>query len=293
MAETGDIGPGGLIPYGARVEARHIEHYHGIDPAAWLTGLFRSVLQAAITAEGLQYLVPQVTDRIRTRDGGVDAALTVQLPSNEPRAAGIVNPGHTIYQFKWRSKRGDAVGSASGELKGLKDRGALPDYYVFVTNIDLTMQEHDDIKEKLRQDCGQFPADRLIVLGASELKDWVNNDPRIRVAHFDVALGLCTLETAKEAAERRYGNRATYPPLFDREQEISSLKLFLNDPDARVMVVTGPQGAGKTRVVAEPTTRPRPPTGPFARQNSTRRGPACSTAAAARVRATRRKRTRC
>ena len=251
MAETRDIGPSGLIPYGARIEARHIEHYQGADPAAWLTGLFRSVLQAAITAEGLQYLVPLVTDRIRTRDGGVDAALTVQLPSNGPRVAGIINPGHTIYQFKWRSKRGDVVGSASGELKGLKDRGTLPDYYVFVTNIDLTIQEHDDIKEKLRKDCEEFSADRIVVIGASELKDRVNNDPRIRVAHFDIALGLCTLETAKEATERRYGNRETYPPLFNREQEILSLKLFLGDPDARVMVVTGPQGAGKTRVVAE------------------------------------------
>jgi hypothetical protein len=250
MAETGDIGPSGLIPYGARVEARHIEHYHGIDPAAWLTGLFRSVLQAAITAEGLQYLVPQVTDRIRTRDGGVDAALTVQLPSTEPRAAGIVNPGHTIYQFKWRSKREDIFRAASGELKKLKDHNALPDYYVFVTNIDLSIPEHRKVKDALRKGCKKFPVDRIVVMGASELKDRINNDPRIRVAHFDVALGLCTLETAKEAAERRYGNRE-YPPLFDREQEILSLKHFLDDPDARVMVVTGPQGAGKTRVVAK------------------------------------------
>src|SRR5216684_4625852 len=117
MAETGDIGPGGLIPYGARVEAQHIEHYHGIDPAAWLTGLFRSVLQAAITAEGLQYLVPRVTDLIRVQDRGEDASLTVQLPSGEPRTVGIVNPGHTIYQFKWRPKHRDAITAATGELK--------------------------------------------------------------------------------------------------------------------------------------------------------------------------------
>lgn len=251
MAETGDLGPGGLISYGARVEARHIEHYRGVDPAAWLTALFRSVLQAAITAEGLQYLVPRVTDRIRVPDGGEDASLTVQLPSGEPRTAGIVNPGHTIYQFKWRSKRENVFKSATGELKKLKDSSTLPDYYVFVTNVDLTIPEHDKIKEKLRQGCEEFPADRIVVIGASELKDRVNNDPRIRVAHFDVALGLCTLETAKEAAERRYGNRETSPPLFDREQEILSLKHFLDDPDARVMVIIGPQGAGKTRVVAE------------------------------------------
>lgn len=75
MPERGEIGPGGMIPYGARVNARDIENYRGPDPAAWLTRLVRTVLQAAITAEGLQYLVPQVTDRITTPDGGVDASL--------------------------------------------------------------------------------------------------------------------------------------------------------------------------------------------------------------------------
>ncbi|MGH9428957.1 MAG: AAA family ATPase, partial [Terriglobia bacterium] len=73
----------------------------------------------------------------------------------------------------------------------------------------------------------------------------------IRVAHFDIALGLCTLEAAKEAAERRYSNRETFPPLFGREQEISTLKAFLDDPKVRVIVVSGPQGVGKTRIVAE------------------------------------------
>ncbi len=117
MAQIGRIGPGGLIHYGARVDAQDIEQYRGHDPATWLTRLVRSVLQAAIAAEGLQYLVPEVTDLIRRPDGGVDASLTIELPRVGPRTAGLVNPGKTIYQFKWRSNRRDMVSSARGELK--------------------------------------------------------------------------------------------------------------------------------------------------------------------------------
>lgn len=251
MAEMGEIGPGGMIPYGARVDARDIENYRGPDPAAWLTGLFRAVLQAAIAAEGLHYLVPQVTDRIRSRDGGVDAALTIELPLSGQRTAGLVNPGKTIYQFKWRSKRESILQAASEELKKLKDRSALPDYYVFVTNIDLTIPEHDKVKKELRKRCKKFPADHIVVVGASELRDRVNNDPRIRVAYFAVALGLCTLESAREAAERRYGNRDAPPPLFDRVEEIAALRRFLDDSEGRAIVVSGPQGVGKTRIVSE------------------------------------------
>lgn len=238
------------MPYGAWVDARDIENYRGPDPAAWLTRLVRAVLQAAITAEGLQYLVPQVTDRITTPDGGVDASLTIEMPLPGPRTAGLINPGKTVYQFKWRSKREALFQAASGELKKLKDRGALPDYYVFVTNVTLTMSDHERVKEKLREGCEEFPDDRIVVLGASELADRVNNDPRIRVAHFAVALGICTLELAKEFAERRYGNREA-PPLFKREGEISALNRFLYEPGSRVIVVYGPQGVGKTRVVVE------------------------------------------
>ncbi len=245
-----EIGPGSMIPYGARVDAEEIEQYHGPDPARWLTRLLRSVLMAAISTEGLHHIIPEVTDRINTPDEGVDARLTVNLPLSSQRTPGLVNLGKTIYQIKWRSKRDKIFNAARGELRDLKNRAGLPDYYVFVTNIILSMPDHKRIRIQLRQDCEEFPPDRIIVLGASELADRINNDPRIRIAHFEVALGICTLDLAREYSERRWGN-AEPPQLFNREDEISSLRRFLHSPSDRVCVVCGAEGVGKSRVVIE------------------------------------------
>ncbi len=88
------------------------------------------------------------------------------------------------------------------------------------------MPEHTDVRDKLREDCEEFPENRIVVLGSGELADRVNNDPRIRVTHFNVALGLCMLELARGFAERRYGNQEA-PRLFDRTREISALERFL------------------------------------------------------------------
>lgn len=183
---TGKIGPGGMLPYGASIDARDVENYNGPEPDLWLTRLVRTVIQAVISAEGLQYLVPEVSDRIMTPDGGVDAFLIVELTLPKKQVAGIINLGKTVYQFKWRLKREHIIAAAKGELKKLKDGGGLPDYYVFVTNIDLTRNMKASIKENLRDGCEDFTPNRILILGAAELSDKINDDPRIRVAFFQV-----------------------------------------------------------------------------------------------------------
>lgn len=251
MAEPREIGPGGAIPYGARVSGRDIENYGGSDPAGWLTRLGRGVLQAALAADGLQYVVPQVTDRIMAPDGGVDASLSIEVELPGPRQPGLVNPGRTVYQFKWRSKREAIFRAAAGELKKLQDHAALPDSYVFVTNVDLTLDDHERVRDELLKGCPERRRERVVILGASELADRINSDPRLRVAHFDVALGLCTLELARDFAERRYGNEGVASALFNREEEVAAIQRFLRDPVRKALVVYGPHGVGKTRVVLE------------------------------------------
>ncbi len=250
MVAEGRIGPAEMIPYGAPVRARDIENYRGADPGMWLTELSRVILQAAVTAEHLDYVVPQVTDRIEAPDGGIDASLTIRMTLPGPRSAGLVNPDTTIYQFKWRSNRNNIFRPSRGELKKLKDSGRIPEFYVFVTNIDLTIEDKNRVGTELRNDCEEFPSNHIVILGAGELADRVNNDPRIRVTHFDIGVGLCTLEVARAAAKRRYRNLEP-PGLFIRESELSNIKGFVFDPESRVLVVHGPQGVGKTRIVLE------------------------------------------
>ncbi len=98
-----------IIPYGESVRASEIEGYGGREAALWLTDLGRLLIQAELAAEGLTYLVPQVTDRVAVRDGGVDASLEISLELPGRRTAGLVNAGRTVYQFKWRADRADAI----------------------------------------------------------------------------------------------------------------------------------------------------------------------------------------
>jgi len=120
-----------LIRYGELVSARDIERYPGGDPARWLTTLVRLLIQAELGRERIAYVVPQVTDHIMVRDGGVDASLEIgALELAEGRSAGLINRGRTVYQFKWRTNPGRAVSAAAGELRKLQDGSGLPDVYV-------------------------------------------------------------------------------------------------------------------------------------------------------------------
>jgi hypothetical protein len=245
-----------IIPYGEPVRANEIEGYGGREAALWLTDLGRLLIQAELAAEGLTYLVPQVTDRVTVRDGGVDASLQIILELAGPRTAGLVNAGRTIYQFKWRADRVDAIYAAKGELARLRDGAGLPDTYVFITNSDLGPAEKHAIRQNLQQGC-PFREDGIVIFGAAELADRVNMDPRIRISHFRGAtLGLCTWEKASEYAETRYGN-ATAPPFYNRDDEREQIQRFVGDPNARVLILHGPQAVGKTRVALQALSQVR------------------------------------
>jgi hypothetical protein len=248
VAETTG-GPGGVLIYGAAVRAEDIEKRGGTNPASWLTRLFRSILIAAIAKDGLHYLVPEVTDQVTTPDGGVDASLRVELDIPGDRQPSLVNPGKTIYQIKWRSKPGAIVSAARGELAKVLDGGEKPDVYVFITNVVLARKQQKAIVDALVGDT-KFPRDRIVVLGGSDLADRVNDDPRIRVAHFGVSVGLTTLDQAIAHTERRYRREEDRPAFFDRTDQVDAIKRFL-DGDEKVMVVHGRAGAGKSRIVQE------------------------------------------
>ena len=239
-----------LIRYGEPIDATDIARYPGREPALWFTTLVRLLIQAELGREQITYIVPQVTNHIAVGDGGVDASLEIgplELPAG--RDAGLINRGRTVYQFKWRTDPRRAVSDAAGELKKLEDQPELPDVYVYATNVDLSRAHKRRVRMLLREDCQHFPADRIVILGAAELQDRVNMDPRIRVAHFG-GIGFCTWEKASEAGERRYGTKTT-PPFCGRESERGAIRRFVNDPDRRVLVLHGPHGVGKTRVALE------------------------------------------
>jgi len=237
-----------LIPYGAPVVARDIEAYAGPEPPLWLTRLGRLLIQAELGARGLSAVVPEGTDRINVADGGVDIEVVLALeglPTGDP--AGLVNPGRTVYQIKWRTDRRHVPPAAKGALAALRAEGPLPDSYVFITNGDVNQ---DEIRDCLLEGCG-FPPHRIAVMGATQLADRVTLDPRIRIPFFYGAqLSLCTWDDAARYAERRY--RMPAPPRFyGRQQELARIARFVGDPTERVLALSGPPAVGMTRLALE------------------------------------------
>lgn len=261
-AFSAPFGVSDAVVYGAAISAYQIQGRAAPDNASWFTNLVRGIVQAQLARNGTPAVVPEVTDLIYFPDGGVDALLDFEspVPRGETPAATLVNPGRTVYQFKWRKDRQAALKAAKqktgtgagrkGELrKVLARRSTAPDYYVFATNALLGTGDHAAIKASLRQDCSSFPAKRILVLGASEIEDKVNEDPRIRLAHFGLAASLCTLAVAAAAAETRYRTSPNTPPLVGRASQLAAVRAFVDSPEQRLLAVHGVPGAGKTRLV--------------------------------------------
>lgn len=155
-----------------------------------------------------------------------------------------------------------------------------PDQYVFFTNIDVT----DDEKQVLEQSIRDRPrrrgsttstptrrrrtssssrsvsdqevnAGHVTIVGAGEIAAFLNDLPHLRSAYF--AWNRFSIwETAWEAhrAAKTYGANVE---LIGRDVHLQEVRALIDDPDVRVVVLTGPPSIGKSRLLLE-ATRHRP-----------------------------------
>ncbi|MGH3118841.1 MAG: hypothetical protein ACRDQ2_17355, partial [Gaiellales bacterium] len=216
-------------------------------------------LCAALIAKALRNhvgagAVPAVSERMNVPDHGVDAEVTIPSPGPVHETGGLIGPGRTIFQFKYRdassADRSAILRTLERRLRGEFPRVAPTcDRYVLATNLDLSGTQRRKLEEGLLETCPSFAGHPLVLLGASEIATVLNANPDLRHVFFSNG-ALATLQTARDELKASY-NTVGWPPFLNRERELHAVADFLRDSHGRLLEIVGPRYSGKTRLVLQ------------------------------------------
>lgn len=239
--------------FGQPITATDVERLPPDDGASSFVRLCGTLIGAALAERAGVFTFPEITERVNVPDRGVDATYTTPAALDIAETGGLVGPGKTVYQCKYRDV---AAGPRGALLNGIvqqlrKDlRRAVPECnrYVFLTNLDLSAAHRTRLRETL---LGQPPlASRAVVAwGAAEIAQALNAAPRLRHVFFSRG-GLCSLDTAKSELRAAY-EKVGWPAFVGRQAERRAIAGFADDPGARYLEVIGPPYSGRTRLVIE------------------------------------------
>jgi hypothetical protein len=249
--------------HGRAVTSEEIEKLTGRDfgPAGFAS-LCNAISWAS--AKKRPSSLPSFTERVNVRDDGVDAEWDTELPEDD-YSSPLLGPGWNVFQYKQRDiaalGRERLYSRLKSDLKGaiedLYGRAKRrPDRYVLFVNLDLTHEQKRELKEKLLKDYDRPEEVRVEIAGAAEIATFLTDMPHLRFAYLGTP-GFSTVEAEWSAHTSRKPFGAGVD-LVGREKEIEQLNSFFEDPETRAIVVAGPQGLGKTRLVLEAAKSDRP-----------------------------------
>ncbi len=223
-----------------------------------LVRLCGAVIRQALADAGVWSATLRITERIHVPDDGVDAECTIPAVAGVHEFQGLVGPGRTAYQFKYRdvlraAARKVLVTELVRELR-MRSNPLRRDYnrYVLMTNLHLASPEMRRLTQAL-EPAAAGGAKVVVVWGAAEIANALNSKPHLRHIFFAEG-GLSTLDLAEAELRAAYRD-VGWPAFVDRQAESAALESFLNDPSARVLRVRGPRYSGKTRVVLDTLKR--------------------------------------
>jgi len=216
-------------------------------------------LCAALIAKALKerlgsITVPAVSERLNVPDHGVDAEMTLPDSGAADETEGLIGPGRTVFQFKYRDvtsakNRGSILRTLARRLCNEFPRAAATcQRYVLLLNLDVSGAERRKIEQVLHQSYPAFQG-RIVVWGASEIATVLNANPDLRHVFFSEGK-LSTRDVALDELKNAYST-VGWPSFVDRQRELTAVADFVQDPEARVLEVIGPRYSGKTRLVLE------------------------------------------
>ena len=213
-----------------------------------------------------------VSSRINTPDGGVDATVDADLPA---AGSDIIKPGRTCYQIKsgkafkpWQKSviRKELFGSGSparqnpGEgIRAFLDADGT--YVLVCTGIDLVDSEHrralKHLNEYLKETCG-YPNPRVEVWSQNNLIGFLQRFPSLSLwVNRRSGAQFQTHQSWSQNGDIRVENggmRVEFVPGQAQEDLISQIRDNLRQNDDTVHVrVLGEPGIGRTRLVFEAT----------------------------------------
>lgn len=241
------------IVFGREIAAADVERMRPDTGPHQLVRLAGALIRTGLARAGVPTATLSITERINVPDHGIDAECSLPQAPNVVESGGLVGPGRTVFQFKYRDPvRGprkelvrELVRTVRSDTRRLKDRY---DRYVLITNLHLAGTDMRKLREAVSRD-GLDIKSPVVIWGAAEVANAVNASPHLRHAFFAEG-GLSTVDVAEAELKAAYRD-INWPPFIGREREVAAIRAFLDDPAHRVLRVRGPRYSGKTRLVLE------------------------------------------
>ncbi|HKW55400.1 MAG TPA: hypothetical protein VJO12_17045 [Stellaceae bacterium] len=202
--------------------------------------------------------VPAFTERVNVADNGIDAEWQGELAREAAASSLFLQTGLNVFQYKKREvteeTRGRLAAAMRSELAGaaleVETRtGKVLASYVLFTNLDLTVEQQNQLRDAILigVDDGRI---RVRVIAAGTLAAMVNDLPHLRLAFFDTS-SFRTWSDSWEALQRISVFAQT--PLIGRDDILTKLRGWIDDPEVRVIALSGTHMMGKTRIALEAT----------------------------------------
>lgn len=215
--------------------------------------------------------LPSFTERVNVKDGGIDAEWEVDLPEDSDYYSPLLGPGWNVSQYKQRdifaSGREQTFASLKaglkGEIKKIFDRtGRRPDRYVVFVNIDMThfteatgaaKPQKEELRRSILEGYDKPENVHVEIVGAAELSTFLNSLPYLRSAFFAPVSFTTWRKYQRDHYEKKLPLFGAKVELVGREEELADLRLMVDEPGVRVVVLSGPHNIGKTRLALEAT----------------------------------------
>jgi hypothetical protein len=244
------------LVHGQNISAQDIEH----EVSRWDATLFARLGNAVAWATAWKNTptLPAFTERVNVADNGIDAQWTGVIVLRGAGHAVLLREGTNVLQYKKREvterSRAAVVTTLVADLQGaaadIESRtGQQLSSYVLFTNVDLTIEQHDRLRTAILDGIADGHI-HVAVVGAADLAAMLNQLPHLRSAFFATG-AFRTWGESWDAHERA----VIFPhaPLTGRDQLLDTLRAWLNDPDVRVIALSGSHMMGKSRLVLEAT----------------------------------------
>jgi hypothetical protein len=242
--------------HGQNISAEEIER----EVSRWDAVLFARLGNALAWATAWQdtATVPAFTERVIVADNGVDAQWIGSVVLNEGVRPSLLRSGNNVFQYKKREvtqqSRARVVTGLAGELRGaaaeVEERtGQRLSSYALFTNVHLTVEQHETLHTAILAGITDEHAS-VAVVGAADLAAMLNQLPHLRSAFFATA-AFRTWGESWDAHEK--GVIFPRAPLTGRDALVASIRDWIDDPNVRIIVLTGTHMMGKSRAVLEAT----------------------------------------
>jgi hypothetical protein len=220
--------------FGQAVTANDVERLPADTGPTDFIRLCGALIGKALAERAGSFTLPEISERINVPDGGIDAEYTTPENLSLPETGGLVGPGITIFQFKYR----DATSASGPETirkivqeisKDFPRTAQRCDRYVFMTNILLSGAHLRRIRDALIESYPAFASKQIVIRGAAEIALTLNVTPDLRHLFFPEA-GLRPLDTA-EAEPKREDREEWIWDYRIRRSELETMVRQKNSPE--------------------------------------------------------------